>query len=137
MNDANQEINPTNTETRSQMTLEAPEQKLVSIDQFAEIELRVALVEEAESIPKSKKLLKLQVFLGEKLGRRQILAGIAQYTSPEALIGKKIIVVANLQPATLMGLQSQGMLLAVQNEDSSKVEVIQAPEGFEPGARIR
>jgi len=137
MSDANEESVPANAESKNQTPLEAPEQKLISIEQFAGIELRVALVEEAESIPKSKKLLKLQVSLGEKLGRRQILAGIAQFTSPEALIGKRIIVVANLQPATLMGLQSQGMLLAVQNEDSSKVEVIQPPEGFEPGARIR
>lgn len=111
--------------------------KIISIEQFAELELRVALIEAAEALPKSKKLIKLQIFLGEQLGRRQILAGILPWTTPEALVGRKIIVVVNLQPATLMGEQSNGMLLACQNEDMSKVTVIEAPEGAEPGFLVR
>lgn len=114
---------------------EAP--KLVTIDQFAAIDLRVALIEQAEAVPKSKKLIKLQVYLGEKYGRRQVLAGIAQWKTPESLIGKKFVMVANLEPATLMGHQSQGMILAADSEDHSRVEPIEAPEGFEPGSQIR
>ena len=139
MEDSTTNDNPplTQVPAPAQEPVQAPVQKFVTFEQFAEMELRVALIEAAEAVPKSKKLIKLQVSLGDALGRRQILAGIAQYTAPEALVGKKIVIVANLQPAKLMGLESQGMLLAVQNSDESRVEVIQPPEGFEPGARVR
>ena len=109
----------------------------ITIEQFAAVELKVGLIETVESVPKSKKLLKLQVNMGENLGRRQILSGISPYYTPESLVGKSVIVVANLEPAMLMGLESQGMLLAVQNADQSKVEVIEAPAGFSPGDKIR
>ena len=139
MEDSTTNDNPplTQVPAPAQEPVQAPVQKFVTSEQFAELELRVALIEAAEAVPKSKKLIKLQVSLGDALGRRQILAGIAHYTAPEALVGKKIVIVANLQPAKLMGLESQGMLLAVQNSEESRVEVIQPPEGFEPGARVR
>jgi methionyl-tRNA synthetase len=70
-----------------------------------------------EAIPKSKKLLRLQVEIGSE--RRQIVAGIADKRKPEELVGKAIIVVANLAPATLMGVESQGMLLATQGDGDS------------------
>lgn len=114
---------------------EAPTPR-VSFDHFAAVQLRVGLVENVEAVPKSKKLLKLRVNLGEA-EPRQILAGIAPYYTPETLTGKRVIVVANLEPAKLMGLESQGMLLAVQNADQSRVEVLEAPEGYEPGSIIR
>ncbi|WP_044281177.1 methionine--tRNA ligase [Caldithrix abyssi] len=86
-----------------------PEEK-IDYQTFQKVKLRVAKILEAEAIPKSKKLLKLQVDLGDE--KRQIVAGIAEHYRPEALIGKKVIVVANLQPAKLFGVESNGMLLA-------------------------
>jgi methionyl-tRNA synthetase len=81
----------------------------ITFDDFAKIDLRVAEVLEAERVPKSKKLIRMQIDCGE---RRQIVAGIGEVFEPEALVGKKIMVVANLKPAKLMGVESRGMLLA-------------------------
>lgn len=111
--------------------------KMVSIEEFMNIELRVGIVEEAEVVPKSKRLLKIKVNLGAQFGTKQILSGISEFFTPESLIGKRIVVVANLKPATLMGLESQGMLLAVQSDDGTKLDVIQVPDMFEPGNRVR
>jgi methionyl-tRNA synthetase len=95
-------------------TLAIPIKPTITIDDFKKIDLRVAKVLQAERIPKSEKLLKLQVEIGSE--KRQVLAGIAQHYKPEDLIGKLIIVVANLQPAKMMGQESQGMILAASNE---------------------
>ena len=76
-----------------------PVPELIDIDHFVKVKLRVAQVVSAEKVEKSKKLLKLQVDLGPELGQRQILSGIAQFYTPEQLIGRRIIVVANLKPA--------------------------------------
>ena len=90
---------------------EAPPQPAhITIDDFAKVELRVAQVLVAERIPKADKLLRLEVDLGYE--KRQILAGIAQYYEPEKLIGRKIVIVANLAPRKMRGLESNGMLLA-------------------------
>ncbi len=89
---------------------EKPQDELIDYETFQKIKLRVAEVIKAEPIPKSKKLLKLQIRLGEET--RQIVAGIAEHYKPEHLVGKKIIVVANLKPAKLFGTESNGMLLA-------------------------
>ncbi len=86
----------------------------ITIDDFKKIKLKTAVVVEAEKVPKSKKLLKLQIAIGDE--KRQIVAGIAEKYSPEDIIGKTIVVVANLAPAKLMGIESQGMLLAVNDE---------------------
>ncbi len=86
---------------------------IISIDDFAKVELRIAEVMEAEKVPKADKLLKLQIRIGEE--RRQIVAGIAEHYSPDQLIGRKIIVVANLQPAKVRGIESNGMLLAASH----------------------
>ena len=88
---------------------------LIGIDEFQKVQLKVAKILEAERVPKSSKLLKLQVDLGEE--RRQIVAGIGKKYAPEELVGKTIVVVANLKPAKLMGIESQGMVLAAgENE---------------------
>lgn len=87
----------------------------ISIDDFKKIDLRIAKVLEAERVPKSEKLLKLQILVGDE--KRQLVAGIAQHYKPEELVGKKIVVVANLQPAKIMGQESRGMLLAASNTD--------------------
>ena len=91
----------------------------ITIDDFAKVELRVAQVLVAERVPKADKLLRLEVDLGYE--KRQILAGIAQYYEPEKLIGRKIVVVANLAPRKMRGLESNGMLLAASLEGGAPV----------------
>jgi len=91
----------------------------ISIDDFVKVELRVAQVLVAERIPKADKLLRLEVDLGYE--KRQILAGIAQYYEPEKLIGRKIVIVANLAPRKMRGLESNGMLLAASLPDGAPV----------------
>lgn len=110
---------------------------MIDIAHFAAVQLRVGLIKEAEAVPKSKKLLKLQVDLGAELGTRQVLSGIAQYYQPENLIGKRVVIVANLKPAQMMGLESQGMLLAVMNQDGSSLSTIEVPEHFPEGSTVR
>ena len=89
----------------------------IGIEDFGKVELRVAKILSCEKVPKAKKLYKIQ--LDDGIGGRQIVSGIAQYYTPEELIGKKIIVVANLKPAKLCGVESNGMLLAGNREDGS------------------
>ncbi len=108
----------------------------VDIDHFAKVKLRVARIESAEAIPKSKKLLKLQVDVGP-LGKRQILAGIAQHYQPETLIGRKIVIVANLKPASLMGHESQGMLLAGSSPDGSILALLAPDSTLPEGSEVR
>jgi methionyl-tRNA synthetase len=83
----------------------------ISIDDFAKVELKTAKVLEVEKVEGADKLLRLQIKVGEE--NRQIVAGIAEHYSPEELVGKKIVVVANLKPAVIRGVESNGMLLAV------------------------
>ena len=90
----------------------------IAIDEFAKVELRVAEILECEAVPKSKKLLKLQVDLGFE--KRQVVSGIAKYYTPDELVGKKVVLVSNLKPAKLFGIDSYGMILA-SGEDDVKV----------------
>jgi len=94
-------------------------QQYISIDDFAKVELRVAQILVAERIPKADKLLRLEVDLGYE--KRQILAGIAQFYEPEKLVGRKIVIVANLAPRKMRGLESNGMLLAASLPDGAPV----------------
>ena len=110
-----------------------PAEELISIEDFKKVKLRTAKIIHAEAVPKSEKLVKLQVDLGDE--QRQILAGIAKHYSPESLIGKTIVVVANLKPAKLMGMESQGMLLAANAEDGSLGLVIPEIDGI--GSEVR
>ncbi|MBI5042873.1 MAG: methionine--tRNA ligase subunit beta, partial [Nitrospirae bacterium] len=91
------------------------ESNLITIDDFAKVDLRVGKIIEAEKVEKSDKLVKLQVELGDE--KRQVVAGIAKHYAPEDLVGKKIVLVANLKPAKLMGIESQGMVLAASDGD--------------------
>jgi methionyl-tRNA synthetase len=91
----------------------------ITIDDFVKVDLRVAQILVAERVPKADKLLRLEVDLGYE--KRQILAGIAQYYEPEKLIGRKIVIVANLAPRKMRGLESNGMLLAASLEDGAPV----------------
>lgn len=100
---------------------------LITIDQFFGTSLKIGTIVEAEEVPKSAKLLKLQVDIGE--GRnRQILAGIKEYYSAESLIGTQACVVANLKPAKLMGMESEGMLLAAKDENGLHLLRPEAPK---------
>lgn len=92
------------------------EENLITIDRFFETALKIGTIVEAEAVPKSKRLLRLQVNVGEAKPR-QIVAGIKEYYSPESLVGTQVCVVANLKPAKLMGMLSEGMLLAAKDED--------------------
>ena len=103
----------------NQESAAAQVQQHISIDDFAKVELRVAQVLVAERIPKADKLLRLEVDLGYE--KRQILAGIAQHYEPEKLIGRKIVIVANLAPRKMRGLESNGMLLAASLDDGAPV----------------
>lgn len=107
---------------------------MIPFDTFALAELKTARIDNAERIEGSEKLIKLQVSLGEE--KRQIIAGIAKSYSPEELEGRMIIIVANLEPRTLMGYESQGMLLAATNEEGNPILI--TPEGeVEEGVRIK
>lgn len=108
----------------------------VDIADFAKINLRVATIEGAEAVPKSKKLYKLQLDLGD-LGKRQIVSGIALHYTPEQLVGKQIVVIANLKPATLMGVQSQGMLLAASTNDDGTLALLTPDKPIVSGSRVR
>ncbi|MBN1301346.1 MAG: methionine--tRNA ligase [Melioribacteraceae bacterium] len=107
---------------------------MISYEEFSKIDLRTAVVLEAEKIKKSKKLLKLKVKTAG--GERQIIAGIAEHYSPDELLNKSIVIVANLKPAKLMGLESQGMILAVENKDG-ELKILQTDDKIVPGAKVR
>ncbi|MDZ4733911.1 MAG: methionine--tRNA ligase [Nitrospirota bacterium] len=107
----------------------------ITIDEFMKVQLKTAKVLTAERVPKSEKLLKLQVSLGEGTEPRQIVAGIGKKYEPEALIGKTIIVVANLKPAKLMGIESQGMVLAAGDSEVRGLATIL--EEVDPGTKVK
>jgi methionine--tRNA ligase beta chain len=105
----------------------------ITFEDFKKIDLRVGKILEAEKIEGSEKLLKLIVDLGKE--KRQLVAGIGKYYKPEDLIGKEIVVVANLEPKKIMGIESQGMLLAA---DKDGEPVILSPEKeVLPGTIVR
>lgn len=106
----------------------------ISIDDFLKVELRVARVLTAERLPKSKKLLKLTVDVGAE--QRSLVAGIAEAYEPEALVGRTVAMVFNLQPATLMGVESNGMILAASGDDG-RPELVSFVNPPKAGTRIR
>ncbi len=112
----------------------APGPSRITIDDFMNVELRVAKVLAAERVPKSKKLIKLQVDVGTE--QRTVVAGIADAYEPDALVGRTVVIVFNLQPATLMGVESNGMVLAASPE-GGKPTLISFEEPPPPGTRVR
>ncbi|HLG59475.1 MAG TPA: methionine--tRNA ligase [Vicinamibacterales bacterium] len=106
----------------------------IAIDDFMKVELRVAKVLEAEAVPKSKKLIKLKVDAGSE--HRTILAGIAEAYRPEQLVGRTIVIVANLEPRKMMGMESQGMVLAASLEGGLP-SLVAVDESLPAGARVR
>ena len=107
--------------------------ELITIDYLDKIKLKVAKIISAEKVEGSDKLLKLQVTLGKE--QRQIVAGLQKYYAPETLVGKKVVVVANLKPAKLKGIESQGMVLAAGEGDIVKALIVD--DAVEDGAEVR
>jgi methionyl-tRNA synthetase len=108
----------------------------ITIDDFAKVELRVGQILTAERIPKADKLLRFTIDLGEA-EPRQILAGIAQYYEPEKLIGRKVIVVANLAPRKMRGLESQGMIVAASVGEEGRPVLAGFLEEVPNGAKLK
>ncbi|HEY8500983.1 MAG TPA: methionine--tRNA ligase [Clostridia bacterium] len=106
----------------------------IGIDDFAKLDLRVARVIECEKVEKSEKLLKLKLDIG--IETRQVVSGIAKFYKPEELIGKKVILVANLKPAKLMGIESQGMILAAVYGKDEKLAVVTVDKDMPLGSRV-
>ena len=107
---------------------------MIDISDFAKIELVTARIVSAERHPNADRLLKLKVDTGGS--ERQIVAGIAQHYQPEELIGKNIVIVANLKPAKLRGELSEGMLLAASSADG-KLELVSVSDQIVPGSRVK
>jgi len=108
---------------------------MISIDDFLKIDLRVAEIKHAEPHPNADKLLILKIDAGDGMEGRQIVAGIRSVYQPEELVGKKIVIVNNLAPATLRGVESQGMLLAAK--DGSQVVILTTEKDIKPGSKIQ
>jgi methionyl-tRNA synthetase len=107
---------------------------MIHIDEFRKIDLRVGVVKSAEAHPNADKLLVLKVDLGSE-GERQIVAGIRAHYQPEELVGKQVVVVANLETATLRGMESQGMVLAASSDDG-RVVFLTPEKTVNPGAKV-
>jgi len=110
----------------------------ITIDDFLKVELRVGEIKVAERIPNADKLLRFEIDLGEKKPR-QILAGLAEYYEPETLIGRKVVVVANLKPRKMRGLESQGMICAasLEGDDTIAPAIATFLEEVRIGARLK
>ena len=124
--------NPAPASQATPVAVAAP--AVITIDDFMKVHLKVARVLEAERVPKSQKLLKLKVDAGEA-EPRTILAGIAESYEPEALVGKSVVIVANLAPRKMMGQESNGMVLAASPDGSAAIVVNAEPAS--PGTRVR
>ena len=131
--------NPSTSATQTPSTQAPPNPSTsapsrISIDDFMKVELRVAKVLAAERVPKSKRLIKLQVDVGTE--QRTVVAGIADAYEPDALIGRTVVMVFNLKPAKLMGVESNGMVLAA-SPDGGKPMLVGFETPLEPGTRVR
>jgi len=105
----------------------------ISIEDFSRVDLRVAEVVAAEKVAKSKRLLKLTVKVGSET--RTLVAGIAEHYEPASLVGRKVVVVANLEPATLMGVESNGMVLAAS--EGNDLALIVLDRDLPSGAKVK
>jgi methionyl-tRNA synthetase len=113
----------------------APTGGKITIDDFAKVELRVGQIKSAERIQGADKLLKLMVDIGDEV--RQVLAGIAMGYAPEELVGRKVVLVANLAPRKMRGLESNGMLLAASAGADGKPVLCTFAEEIPPGAKVK
>ena len=113
----------------------APDGGKITIDDFAKVELRVGQIQSAERIQGADKLLKLMVDIGDEV--RQVLAGIATGYAPDELVGRKVVLVANLAPRKMRGLESNGMLLAASAGADGKPVLCTFAEDIPPGAKVK
>ena len=111
------------------------EKTWITIDEFAKVEMRVAEVRTAERVPGTTKLLKLAVDLGSEI--RQVVAGIAEVYAPETIIGKKVVIVTNLHPRKIRGLESNGMIVAASIGDQGRPVLVTFTEDVPVGARLK
>ncbi|HEX8399108.1 MAG TPA: methionine--tRNA ligase subunit beta, partial [Pyrinomonadaceae bacterium] len=138
----NSQQSTVNTEQKSDVQTTNNEQRttdedgFITIDDFLKVELRVGEIKVAERIPKSDKLLRFEIDLGEEKPR-QILAGLAEYYEPEKLIGRKVVVVANLKPRKMRGLESQGMVCAASLNEEDTPALAAFLEDVKIGARLK
>jgi methionyl-tRNA synthetase len=129
--------NPTDVLINSEQLPTNEDENSITIDDFLKVELRVGEIKVAERIPKADKLLRFEIDLGEEKPR-QILAGLAEYYEPEKLVGRKVVVVANLKPRKMRGLESQGMICAASLENSDDTPAIATfLEDVKVGARLK
>jgi methionyl-tRNA synthetase len=124
------------TQTTNDQQPTTNEDQFITIDDFLKVELRVGEIKVAERIPKSDKLLRFEIDLGEEKPR-QILAGLAEYYEPEKLIGRKVVVVANLKPRKMRGLESQGMVCAASLNEEDTPALAAFLEDVKIGARLK
>jgi methionyl-tRNA synthetase len=132
----NKEGKKVESETEGQKPAEKPvaaEPELIGIEDFAKVQLRIGKIIAAERVEKSEKLVKLKVDIGTEI--RQVVAGIGKSYAPEQLLDKSIVIVANLKPAKLMGVESQGMLLAASAGDL--LSVVTPDREIKPGAKVK
>ncbi len=113
---------------------ESPQTNTITFDDFAKLDLRVGRVVEAIEHPNADKLIVLKVDLGDE--QRQIVAGLKAHYAPEQLLGKNLILVANLAPRKMRGLESQGMLLAASTSDHSQVIIVTTDADIAPGSSV-
>ncbi len=111
----------------------AEEKQYLTFDDFKKMELRVAKVISAEKVEGADKLLKLQVDLGTE--QRQVVAGMALWYTPEDMVGREVVMIANLKPAVIRGVESQGMLLAADQEGAAVL--LQPDKEVPPGSTVR
>jgi methionyl-tRNA synthetase len=131
--EAKQPVKETQKQAKETKQAEPQAKELISIDDFAKVDLRVAKVLEAEKVEGADKLLKLKLEMGNEI--RQVVSGIAKYYAPQDLIGKKIIMVANLKPVKLRGIESQGMILAASDDKDLVLATIDKEIGT--GSEVR
>ena len=112
-----------------------PSDDSISIEEFQRLRLVTGKVVEAERVPKSNKLVRLQVDLGSE--RRQVVAGIGKQYEPEALVGRRVVIVANLKPAKLMGVDSNGMVLAATVGEAGEPWLLDVPAEVPPGSVVK
>jgi methionyl-tRNA synthetase len=121
------------TKEKEQRKVKEDKSNIISYDEFKKIDLRVGKVISAEEVSGTDKLLKLEISLGEE--KRTIVAGVKKYYSVEEILGKKIVIITNLQPVKLRGIESQGMLLAAVNKDN--VVLLTIDKDITEGSKIQ
>ncbi len=131
----NEPVNPAAPPAAPAPAPAVPPDDRISIEDFQKIRLRTARIVAAERVPKSNKLMRVEVDLGDE--RRQIVAGIAAQYEPEALIGRNVVIVANLKPAKLMGVESNGMVLAASVGEAGAPVLLDVPAEVPPGSKVK